>query len=154
MKRQTGVVTWLRLTRTHQKIHHAATAQVRPFGLTLAQFDVLAHVSAAEGLPQQDLADALLVTKGNVCQLVDRLEERGLIARRQDGRVNRLYLTEAGRALVAEVIPAHEAAIAERFAALPRSDQVKLHALLRRLDRALAPAQGTEIGSPSRSAER
>ncbi len=138
MIRQTGVVTWLRLTRTYQKIHQTAAAQVRPFGLTLAQFDVLAHVSAAEGLPQQDLADALLVTKGNVCQLVDRLEQRGLIARRQDGRVNRLYLTEAGRALVAEVIPAHEAAIAARFEALPPGDQAQLHDLLRRLDRALA----------------
>jgi len=138
MTRRTGVVTWLRLTRTYQKIHQAATAQVRPFGLTLAQFDVLAHVSVAEGLPQQELADALLVTKGNVCQLVNRLEERGLIARRQDGRANRLYLTAAGRALVAEVIPAHEAAIAERFGALSPTDQVQLHDLLRRLDRGLA----------------
>ena len=103
----------------------------------MAQFDVLAHVGAAEGITQQELADSLLVSKGNVCQLLDKLEGRGLISRRREGRTNRLFLTQKGRQLFDEVVPNHEALIEERLSALSREEQKSLHDLLRKLDRAL-----------------
>jgi len=55
------------------------------------------ETSAAEGQSQQELADSLLVTKGNVCQLLGRMEADGLIRRDQEGRVNRVFLTDKGR---------------------------------------------------------
>jgi DNA-binding MarR family transcriptional regulator len=98
---------------------------------------VLAHVGAAEGITQRELADSLLVTKGNITQLLDRVERRGLISRRREGRTNRLYLTDEGRRLFAEVVPAHEALIDDRLSVLSREEQQRLHELLRKLDRAL-----------------
>jgi DNA-binding MarR family transcriptional regulator len=65
------------------------------------------------------------------------MEGRGLILRRREGRNNRIFLTEEGRRLFDEVVPAHEALIAERFSALSRAEQERLHELLRKLDRAL-----------------
>ena len=102
-----------------------------------SQFDVLAHVGANEGLVQQELADSLLVTKGNVAQLLGRMEGRGLIKRRPEGRTNRLFLTDEGRKLFNEVVPAHETLIAERLSTLSREEQRRLLELLRRLDHAL-----------------
>ncbi len=131
------VMTWLRLARVSQKIEHVLTDHVREWNLSLAQFDVLAHVGAAEGLSQQELADALLVTKGNVCQLLARMEADGLIERRQEGRTNRLYLTDRGHSHYADIVPAHEAIVAEQFDALSPEETVQLHELLRKLDRAL-----------------
>jgi DNA-binding MarR family transcriptional regulator len=110
---------------------------LRGWDLSVAQFDVLAHVGAGEGMTQRELADALLVTKGNVCQLLDRMEDRGLISRRQEGRAKRLFLTDAGRRLFAEVVPAHEAVIAEQFSVLSEGEQERLHELLRKIDKAL-----------------
>lgn len=136
MRRQ-AVATWLRLTHVFQKVEHVSVEHLRQWGLSVAQFDVLAQVGAAEGSTQQELADALLVTKGNVCQLLDRMERSELIQRRQDGRTNRLFLTDAGRRLFAEVVPAHEAMIAEQLAALAPGEQRQLLALLRKLDHAL-----------------
>ena len=133
------MLAWLRLVRVAQKVQRIEADHLRGWGLNPAQFDVLAHVGAAEGLTQQELADALLVTKGNVCQLLDKMEQAGLLARRQDGRAKRLHLTEAGRALFAEVVPAHEARIAEQLAALPPEGQVQLLGLLRTLDHAICP---------------
>lgn len=135
--RQPAVMAWLRLVRIFQKIDHASSERLRCRGLSVAQFDVLAHVGAAEGLTQQKLADSLLVTKGNVCQLLDRMEGNGLLRRQQDGRANRLYLTDEGRTLFAEVVPAHEDMIAESFATLPATEQAQLLELLRRVDRSL-----------------
>src|SRR5215216_3949980 len=93
------VLAWLRLARVFQKVDQAAAEHLRGFNLNVAQFDVLARVGAAEGLMQQEVADSLLVTKSNVCQLLDRMERAGLVERRQHGRTNHLYLTPEGKRL-------------------------------------------------------
>src|SRR2546421_667794 len=109
---------WLRLARVFQRAERRLVAQLRASNLSLAQFDVLAQISAHEGLTQQELADHLLVTKGNVCQLLDRMEQAELLVRRQDGRANRVFLTANGRRLVDDALPAHEALIASLLAPL------------------------------------
>ena len=136
--RSPGLVAWLRLARVFQKAQHASAGQLRCWRLSPAQFDVLAHVGAAEGVTQQRLADALLVTKGNICQILDKMERGGLIQRRPTGRVNRIYLTEAGRRLFDEVVPAHERFMAEQFDCLTHAEQSALLRLLRRLDQRMA----------------
>lgn len=136
--RQTALPAWLRLARIYHQLDRASAELLRTYGLSVAQFDVLAQVGAHEGCMQQALADALLVTKGNVCQLLDRMEQRGLIVRQQEGRCKRLYLTEKGRALWEQAVPAQEQMIATRFTALTDDQQHALHALLRQLDRSLA----------------
>lgn len=135
--RRSSVLGWLRLLRVGQKVDRALGAQLRRWDLNLAQFDVLAHVGADEGVTQQALADSLLVTKGNVAQLLSRMEGRDLIERRPEGRTNRLFLTGEGRRLFEEVVPAHEALIAERLSVLSPGEQRQLLELLRKLDRAL-----------------
>lgn len=132
-----AVFGWLRLMRVHQKVSQAEAAHLRRFGLSVGQFDLLTHVGAAEGSTQQEIADSLLVTKSNVCQLLDRLEQAGLVERRPLGRTNLLYLTPAGRRLHDKVVPAQERLIAEQLSALSPSEQVQLVGLLRKVDRAL-----------------
>jgi DNA-binding MarR family transcriptional regulator len=130
------VVAWLRLLRVTQRGEQDLGEQLKDWDLNNAQFDVLAHVGANEGVVQQELADSLLVTKGNVAQLLDRMQRRGLIERRPEGRTNRLFLTETGRQTFAEVVPAHEALIDERLSALSKEEQKQLLGLLRKLDHA------------------
>ena len=132
-----ALMTWLRLARVYQKIDRRSIEHLRDFDLSLAQFDVLNHVGAAEGLTQQELANSLLVTKGNVCQLLERIERAGLIERRPEGRANRLFLTAAGRQRLTEAQPAQEALIERAIAPLNADEQRTLLDLLRKLDRAL-----------------
>jgi DNA-binding MarR family transcriptional regulator len=134
----TPVRGWLRLARSYQKISQAASDDLRREGLSIGQFDVLAHIGAAEGSTQQQIADALLVTKSNVCQLLDRMERAGSVRREQHGRTNHLYLTPEGRSLYNRVVPAHERTIARQFAALSNEEQDALLGLLRKLDHSLA----------------
>jgi len=136
-ERSSAIPAWLRLARVFQKVDRATVDLLRQWDLSVAQFDVLIQVGLAEGMTQQTLADRLLVTKGNVCQLLDRMEERGLLVRRQEGRANHLYLTEKGRSLRAESLPAQERLIEGIFATLPHTQQSALLATLRRLDHAL-----------------
>jgi DNA-binding MarR family transcriptional regulator len=135
--RETSVLAWLRLVRVFQKVSTATSRGLRCSAVSNAHFDVLMHVGADEGISQQELADSLLVTKGNVCQLLGRMQESGLVRRESCGRLNRLYLTDCGRDLFERIKPAHEERLSESFAALSEPEQQQLLALLRKLDRSL-----------------
>jgi DNA-binding MarR family transcriptional regulator len=133
----TGVLSWLRLARVYHKIDMASARHFKAHELSTAQFDTLAQIGAHEGITQQELAGALLVTKGNVSQLVDRMERQGLVRRCQEGRKNTLYLTDDGRRLFEAVVPAQEALVAALFAPLSPAEQSQLLGLLRKLDHGL-----------------
>jgi DNA-binding MarR family transcriptional regulator len=136
------VTLWLRFARVFHRIDRRLVGQLRARDLSLAQFDVLAQVNASEGLTQQELADRLLVTKGNVCQLLDRMEQSDLLVRRQDGRANRVYLTTSGSRLVRDILPEQETLIASLFSALTPDEQRQLRVLLRTLDHSLRGDEG------------
>src|SRR3954471_15696280 len=99
------------MARFTHKATRISSEQLRAYHLSLGQFGVLAHVGAAEGTSQTELAAALSLTQGNMCQLLDKLEQAGLLLRRPVGRTNHLYLTEQGQRLYDDVVPAHEAVI-------------------------------------------
>jgi DNA-binding MarR family transcriptional regulator len=132
--RQPAVLAWLRLARVFQKINMRSERSFREHKLSTGQFDVLAQVGAANGISQQQLAAALLVTKGNVSQLLSKLERVGLITRRQAGRSNCLALTDRGQTLFETVVPQQEALIADLLAPLSDDEQRELLRLLRKLD--------------------
>lgn len=135
--KRTAVLAWFRLARVFQKADRAFATALAREGLSMAQFDIIAQLGRGEGITQQELADRLLVTKGNVSQLIGKMERRGLIFRCQEGRANALYLTPEGKRLFAAAVPAQEARVAALFGALPANEQRALLRLLRTLDRAL-----------------
>ncbi|HEY7033959.1 MAG TPA: MarR family transcriptional regulator [Thermomicrobiales bacterium] len=137
--RRPEILAWMRLARIYHKIDRATADRLRRHELSVAQLDVLAQIGAREGITQKELASALLVTKGNVCQLLDRMEARGLVERRtaRNERGNHLYLTEDGRRLRCTAVPSHQQLVVERFAGLTPAEHRQLLALLRKLDQSL-----------------
>jgi DNA-binding MarR family transcriptional regulator len=133
--RNPALRAWVRMLRLSQKVQPALAETLRSLGLNPAEFDILDTLAAREGLTQQELADALLVTKGNMTYHLCRMDERGLVDWRPEGRKNRLYLTGEGRRLLEEALPEHEALIDERFSGLSVEDRAQLADLLKKLDR-------------------
>ena len=77
------------------------------FGLSPVQCHVLHLIEPGRPMPMSSLADALSCDASNVTGLVDRLESRGLVQRRQaagDRRVKVLDLTATGTRLRAELL--------------------------------------------------
>ena len=134
--RDPALRAWIRLLRFSQRVVQPALVQkLRSLGLNPAEFDILDTLAAREGLTQQELADALLVTKGNMTYHLCRMDERGLVDQRPEGRKNRLYLTGEGRRLLEEALPEHEALIDERFSGLSVEERVQIADLLQKLER-------------------
>jgi DNA-binding MarR family transcriptional regulator len=138
---------WVQLVRTFSRIQRHIVATLSQHDVTLPQFDVLATLRFGESLTQQELAERLLVTKGNVCGVLDRLEALRWVERRpdpKDRRANRLYLTAAGRKKVGELLPAHDALVTAVFRGLPDAAVKNLRKLLQDLEVSLDAAFATE----------
>jgi DNA-binding MarR family transcriptional regulator len=129
---------WVGLAHAYHLIARRLEQALDPHALSLAQFEVLARLHFDGRMNQNDLAQRLLVTKGNVCGLIDRLETAGLVERRSDPadrRANRLILTSEGARLLAESLPDHLAIIRERLGGLSEAEQRTLGELAERLAR-------------------
>src|SRR3954447_23520556 len=118
---ETRLRTWVQLARTFYLVQRGIVSALAQHKITLPQFDVLATLRFSEGVTQQELAERLLVTKGNVCGVLDRLERLGWVERRsdpEDRRANRLHLTAGGRRKVEMLLPRHDALVVESLGAL------------------------------------
>lgn len=112
---------WLRLVRLHGRLGGVFSDRLRRAGLSAAQFDVLATLTEREGLSQQELAERLYVTKGNISGLIDRLAAGGLVERRSiegDRRSRAIFLTADGRRLAELGVELQRAFVAETFGRL------------------------------------
>ena len=69
-----STIAWLRLARIYHKIDRRSAETMGRHGISVSRFDVLNHAGTPEGRTQQELARALLVTKGNITQLLDAME--------------------------------------------------------------------------------
>ena len=82
--------------------------RAREHGMTRAQWGVLARLERREGMTQAEMAEALEIQPISLVRLIDRLCLHGLVERRphpRDRRANRLYLTQKGRATLAQLVP-------------------------------------------------
>ena len=61
------------------------------YGLTRAQWVILFWLERQPGLSQKELAEIVEVEPITVARLIDRLEERGLVERRDDPRDRRIW---------------------------------------------------------------
>jgi DNA-binding MarR family transcriptional regulator len=124
---------WVQLLRTFLLMQKKVSLVLAADGLTIVQFDVMATLQWAEGITQQELAQKLLVTKGNVCGLIDRLEQCGWVERRTDltdARARRLFLTTAGHRKIEAVFPKHNAEVLNATTMLSDHESATLRGLL------------------------
>jgi DNA-binding MarR family transcriptional regulator len=129
---------WLTLMRVYEKMQRHAGDHLECYDLSPAQYDVLAHLHDAAGISQQELADRLMVTKGNVCTLLNRMEEKGFVVRENDPddkRIHLLQLTDLGTQIARRAVPAYGQFVREHLAALSSEEQTTLRMLLGRIER-------------------
>jgi MarR family transcriptional regulator for hemolysin len=83
-----------------------ADKQASRYGLTRAQWAVLAKLERTEGLKQTEVAELMEMQPITLTRLIDKLCKADLIERRSDEtdrRVNRLYLTKTARPMMAKL---------------------------------------------------
>jgi DNA-binding MarR family transcriptional regulator len=94
------------LAELQRVVRAYADKEAARYGITRAQWAVLAKVERSEGLKQSELAEQMEMQPITLTRLIDRLCDNGWIERRSDDadrRVNRLYLRKAARPLLGKL---------------------------------------------------
>src|SRR5512139_1291395 len=94
------------LAEVQRMVRAYADKQAARYGITRAQWAVLAKVERSEGMKQSELAELMEMQPITLTRLIDKLCGNDWIERRSDPsdrRVNRLYLKKAGRQLLGKL---------------------------------------------------
>jgi MarR family transcriptional regulator, transcriptional regulator for hemolysin len=130
-----------RVARIARRLRQAVDAELRVYGLTEATWRPLAYVGKlGGGVRQKELATALSIEGATLVRLLDNLERRGLIERREDEtdrRARGIHLTKAGRDLAVRVAKVGTEIQARVVAKVPPADLETCLAVLDRIEREL-----------------
>lgn len=108
--------------------------ETQAHGITPVQYAALSVALRQPGLDQRTLAATIGFDTSTIGGVIDRLEKRGLIERQAsptDRRVRLLHVTDAGAALVDEVIPAMLKAQQRILEPLPAADRPRFLSMLK-----------------------
>jgi DNA-binding MarR family transcriptional regulator len=144
---------WVSFLRAHAAITRELSAQLqREHGLTLNDYEVLLHLSHAEGgrMRRVDLAQQILLTASGITRLLEGLERSGFVCKDScpsDARVSYAKLTDTGAAKLKEAAKTHLQDIDDLFLSrYSGSELATLGELLARL-----PVTGADCRSVSES---
>lgn len=104
------------ILRTQSYISPYLDRNLKDIHITAPQLEVLLLLrDSPEGLPLGEIGRRLVVTKANVTGLIDRLEQKKLVARENtdDRRVTLARLTPDSLHLLDQVLPRHNEQLAE-----------------------------------------
>jgi DNA-binding MarR family transcriptional regulator len=124
------------VVRLHSSMRSEFTDALRPIGIEPPHVGILTALRATGPISQSELARLFAVSGAHMVQLVDELEERGLVERRRletDRRAQVLHLLPGAEERLAQALPLADAVVAHRLAALTAGQSVRLLGLLRRL---------------------
>ena len=134
-----------------------ADKEASRFGITRAQWAVLAKVERSEGMKQSELAEQMEMQPITLTRLIDKLCDNGWIERRgdeTDRRVNRLYLKKAARPLLGKLAGLRSELTATALDGIPPADAHRMLAQLEAIKENVRNAIQNAPGEPPRKEQR
>jgi DNA-binding MarR family transcriptional regulator len=136
MTAETNLADWELLAQFAQAYRSLSDSFMDQVDMHRAQATLLCRLFAQDGMTQSEIADQLAVQGATITNMLQRMEEAGLVTRRRDSEDNRLvrvYLTDAGREkerAINQQFTNLEEAI---FAGINHEDRVLLRRLLQQV---------------------
>lgn len=124
------------LNRAGARIAASFSEEVRPLGVTLQMWRVLAALREHDGRRMGGLSETTSIEVSTLTRLVDSMEKKGLVVRRrapEDARAVLLHATSAGRRLTQRILPIAERYESVALAGFSVMEADALKAALRRL---------------------
>lgn len=126
----------INLRRIIQSIELHSRDLVKRFGLTVPQLMILQEISGAPDISASGLARAVSLSQATVTGILERLEKRGLIARRRsetDRRRIHVKVTETGHTLLDTAPPLMQESFTRQFDTLDSWEQHLILAAVERI---------------------
>ena len=145
---RSSVRVWLRLLSCTMAIEKEVQRRFAERGATLPRFDVMAALDRHGEMKLGELSQSLLVSNGNVTQLVQKLVQDGQVELRKppaDRRASIVRLTPHGQVEFAGLAAAHHDWIDGLLAGMDAEARESLYQALGALKRSIA--KGQSLGS-------
>ena len=130
-----SIVIWFKISKIYNENIKETNRLLKEYGLSSAQFDVLAQIGVGKEITQSELSEKLLATKGNISQLIVSMENKDYVRRRQEWKNKYVSLTPKGTEMYNELVPMVEAFQTETFGILDEEERQDLLTLLRKVER-------------------
>lgn len=127
---------WVVLSRSSRTVGDRIKQDIKSHGLNPTEFAVLELLFHKGDQPIQNIGKRILLSSGSITYVIDKLEERALLARKpcpDDRRVTYATITKKGKTLMETIFPEHQRAIQELFSELNDAEKQRLINLLKKL---------------------
>jgi DNA-binding MarR family transcriptional regulator len=141
------------ITRAHARMHRAFSEALVPLGILPPHFGLLTTIRTLGPVPQAEIGRRLGVSGASVVQMVDDLEERGLVERRRlewDRRTQVVHLEPRAADVLEQARRLAEQTLVHRLGSLDGAGTGRLVVLLQRFVRGEGGAAPTATAAPVR----
>jgi len=143
---RSGVHVWLVLMKAHRSLVRHAERSIVSLDMCMSDFGVLEVLLHKGPQPVSEIGRRIDLTSGSITTAIDRLEQRGLVARAahaSDRRARVVDLTPQGKARITQVFTTHKQAMDRAAHGLSAAERGTLITLLKKLG-TMADRQLTE----------
>lgn len=124
------------LASSYQAFERFSAPHIKSMNLTASQFDVIATLANQPPMTCKELGEKTLITKGTLTGILDRLVIKEIIVRisnDEDGRSQKIQLTEYGQTIFSHAFPSHMQHLEKAFGELSEADMINLSSSLKKL---------------------
>src|SRR5690606_34447793 len=129
-------------SRAFHSVAEKIKEDIRSHNLNPTEFAVLELLYHKGDQPIQQIGKKILLSSGSITYVVDKLEKKGLVFRKncpKDRRVIYAVVADRGKQLMKEIFPKHKKAVQQIFSALEPDEKRSFISLLKKLGFSLEP---------------
>ncbi|WP_338781350.1 MarR family transcriptional regulator [Metabacillus sp. FJAT-52054] len=124
------------LSRAYRAINDRMNKHITSFGLNPTEFGVLELLYHKGDQPLQQIGGKILLASGSITYVVDKLEQKGFLARKacdKDRRVTYAHITDEGKALIEDIFPSHQQKIDDIIGILSEEEKAQAIEMMKRI---------------------
>ncbi|TQR20396.1 MarR family winged helix-turn-helix transcriptional regulator [Psychrobacillus vulpis] len=124
------------LMKSSKAIQERVKKDISNQDLKISEFTVLEALYSKGKQTVRQISDAVLINSGSITYVIDKLEDKGLLERKdckEDRRVVYIQLTRLGKQFMDEIFPKHQLVIEEIFSEITNKEKELLIGLLKRV---------------------
>ena len=136
MSENLSLKSFVVLLKASKAVQDRTKKDISNYGMHTSEFTVLEALYSNGKQTIRQITDAVLINSGSITYVIDKLEVKGLLERKdckEDRRVVHIHITDKGKQFMDEIFPKHQLVIEDIFSDIMEEEKKVLINLLKRV---------------------
>jgi MarR family 2-MHQ and catechol resistance regulon transcriptional repressor len=136
MSENLSLKSFVVLLKASKAVQDRTKKDISNYGMHTSEFTVLEALYSNGKQTIRQITDAVLINSGSITYVIDKLEVKGLLERKdckEDRRVVHIQITDKGKQFMDEIFPKHKLVIEDIFSDIMEEEKKVLINLLKRV---------------------